>query len=74
MRLLPLLLRRRGPGREPNQQTSRLIATLNHHAFLLPLLHTLVEERAGERRLPTGSWAGGLSVGFHEAAVFMKLL
>jgi len=26
--------------------------------IFLPLLHTLVEERAGERRLPPGSWAG----------------
>jgi hypothetical protein len=31
---------------------------MNHHAILLPLLHKIVEERAGERRIPTGSWAG----------------
>jgi hypothetical protein len=64
--LSPLAGRER--EREPNQQKSRLIVPLNQHALLLPLLHKLVEERAGlpavgpaqagERRIPTSSWAG----------------
>ena len=34
------------------------LASMNRNAFLPPLLHKLVEERAGERRLPLGgaSW------------------
>ena len=48
---------RAAAGREFPDLITRL-APLNHPAPLLPLLHKLVEERAGERRLPLGSWGG----------------
>jgi hypothetical protein len=43
--------------REPPELRTRL-APLNRPAPFLPLLHTLVEERDGERRIQPGSWAG----------------
>ena len=49
---------KRGTGRQPPELTTRL-APMKRPTLLLPLLRRLVKERAGERRLPPGSWAGG---------------
>ena len=46
-----------GSWKEIPDRRTRL-APMNRYALLLPLLHRLVEERAGERRLPVGSWKG----------------
>ena len=58
---------RAAAGRESPDPITGL-APLNRPAPLLPLLHKLVEERAGERRLPPGSWAGLPALPFRATA------